>query len=171
MPHLNLPLSNLLHETLKRRKKMRRTMARAYYYITNVYNMFQMKLLFNGSYKEDRGSLFTRRHLEKTRGNRQKLHWEMFHIEKGNNFFRVRTIIHFNNLPRDAVQSLSLELFKIWLARVLDHPIKAPFSQEKLDLLIPRDPFQHGLVCGSMIHLAAAYIQILSTLSLLIILD
>lgn len=31
--------------------------------------------------KEDGGSLFTRHHMEKTRSNRYKLHWEKFYLD------------------------------------------------------------------------------------------
>ncbi|GAB0182117.1 hypothetical protein GRJ2_000677000 [Grus japonensis] len=65
-----------------------------------------------GNYKEDGGSLFMRSYMEKTRGNRYKLHWERFHLDIRKKFFTVRTIIHWNNLPRDVVESSSLEVFK-----------------------------------------------------------
>ena len=38
-------------------------------------------------------------------------------------FFTVRTINHWNNLPRDVVESPSLEVFKMRLDRVLDNLI------------------------------------------------
>ncbi|KAK4811083.1 hypothetical protein QYF61_016369 [Mycteria americana] len=53
-------------------------------------------------YKEDGGSLFTRSHIERTRGNGYKLHWETFHLHIRKKFFTARTIIHWNNLPREA---------------------------------------------------------------------
>ena len=46
------------------------------------------------SYKEDGGSLFTRSHMEKTRGNRYKLHWERFHFDIRKTFFTARTTDH-----------------------------------------------------------------------------
>ncbi|KAK4828698.1 hypothetical protein QYF61_000536 [Mycteria americana] len=39
-----------------------------------------------GSYKEDRSSLFTSSHMEMTRGNGYKLHWERFHLDIRNCF-------------------------------------------------------------------------------------
>ncbi|KAK4829880.1 hypothetical protein QYF61_007272 [Mycteria americana] len=66
-----------------------------------------------GSYKEDRGFLFTRSHMEKTRGNRYKLHQERFHLDRRKKFFTLRTINHWNNLPRDVVESPLLEVFKM----------------------------------------------------------
>lgn len=40
-----------------------------------------------GSYREEGGSLFTRSHTEKTRGNRYKLYQERFHLNIRNKFF------------------------------------------------------------------------------------
>ena len=56
-----------------------------------------------GSYKEERGSLFASSHVEKTRDSGYKLHWEKIYLDTGKKFFTVRTIIHWNNLPRDVV--------------------------------------------------------------------
>jgi len=47
-------------------------------------------------------------HMEKTRGNRNKLHWERFHLNTRKEFFTLRAIIHWKNLPRDVVESASL---------------------------------------------------------------
>ncbi|KAK4827174.1 hypothetical protein QYF61_015136 [Mycteria americana] len=71
-----------------------------------------------GGYKEDRGSLFRRSHMEKTKANGYKLYLEKFHLSIRNNFFAVRTINRWNNLLRDVVESPSLEVFKIQLDRV-----------------------------------------------------
>jgi len=68
---------------------------------------------FKGSYKEDKGSLFTRRHMEKTRRNGYKMHQEGFHLNLKRKFFTVRKISHWNNLPRDMVDFLLLEVFKV----------------------------------------------------------
>ena len=61
--------------------------------------------------------------MEKTRGNGSKLHWERFHLDIGKKIFTVRTINHWNNLSRDVMESLSLEVFKMRLDRVLDNLI------------------------------------------------
>ncbi|GAB0181377.1 hypothetical protein GRJ2_000603000 [Grus japonensis] len=76
----------------------------------NLITVFQY---LKGGYKEDRGSLITRSHMEKTKGNGYKLHQERFHLDIRNNIFTVRTINHWNNLPRDVVESPSLEVFKM----------------------------------------------------------
>ncbi|KAK4805622.1 hypothetical protein QYF61_022380 [Mycteria americana] len=73
-----------------------------------------------GGYKEDGGSLITRSHMEKTRASEYKLHRERFRLDIRNTFFTVRTIIHWNNLPRDVVESPLMEVFKMRLDKVLD---------------------------------------------------
>lgn len=46
------------------------------------------------------------------------------------NFLTGRTIIPWNNLPRDAVESPWLEVLKMNLDGVQDNPIEGPFSTE-----------------------------------------
>jgi len=55
------------------------------------------------------------------KGQRCKLHWERFHLDMRKKLFTVRTIAHWNNLPRDVVESPSLEIFKMQLDGVLDN--------------------------------------------------
>lgn len=43
------------------------------------------------------------------------------------NFFTERTLDPWNNLPRDVLESLSLEVFKMWLNRLLNNLIYHPF--------------------------------------------
>lgn len=57
-----------------------------------------------GSYTEDRGSLFSRSHAEKTRGNGYKLHQETFQLDTRKKKFTVRITFHWNVLPRDAAE-------------------------------------------------------------------
>ena len=60
--------------------------------------------------------------MEKTRGNGYKLYQEIwFHLDIRKTIFRLRTINHWNNLPRDVVESPSLEVFKMRLDRVRDN--------------------------------------------------
>ncbi|GAB0181296.1 hypothetical protein GRJ2_000594900 [Grus japonensis] len=77
----------------------------------------------NGNCKENRGSLLLMSHMDKTWGNGYKLYQERFHLHIREKFFIVRTIIHWNNLPRDVVESPLLEVFKMLLDRVLDNLI------------------------------------------------
>ncbi|KAK4833053.1 hypothetical protein QYF61_027555, partial [Mycteria americana] len=72
-----------------------------------------------GSYKEDRGFLFTRSHMEKTMGNGYKLHHKRFHLNIRKKIFTVRTINHWNNVPNDVVESPSPKVFNMRLDRVL----------------------------------------------------
>lgn len=50
-----------------------------------------------------------------------------FHFETRNNFITVRTISHWNHLPRDVVKSPLLEAFRMQLDKVLDNLIDASF--------------------------------------------
>ncbi|GAB0182054.1 hypothetical protein GRJ2_000670700 [Grus japonensis] len=69
-----------------------------------------------GDYKENRDSLFTRSHMENMRGNGRK-----FLLDTRGKFFTMRTISHWNNLPREVVDSPTWDTFKIQLDRVLGH--------------------------------------------------
>lgn len=59
--------------------------------------------------------------MEQARDNGYKLHRERFclGVRKYIFFFTVRTIPHWNNLTRDAVESLSLEVFRMQLDSVI----------------------------------------------------
>jgi len=54
-----------------------------------------------------------------TRGNGYKLKLRKFRVNMRKNFFPLRMTEHWNRLPREAVDSPSLELFKIHLDEVL----------------------------------------------------
>lgn len=62
-----------------------------------------------GSCKGDRCFLFTRSQKGKTGDDGRKLSWERFHLDIIKNFFTVRTISHWNNLPM-YVESQPLEV-------------------------------------------------------------
>jgi len=66
--------------------------------------------------------------MEKTWGNRYKPHWERFHLNMRKRFFTVRTVDHWNNLPKDVVEFPSVEVFNMQLDRVLDNLIWPPSS-------------------------------------------
>lgn len=61
------------------------------------------------SYKEDEGSLFARRHMERTMGDGHKLHLNRFQLAEGNYCtYSKKTVIHLDSLPRDVAESPSL---------------------------------------------------------------
>lgn len=58
------------------------------------------------------GGLFSLMLRERTRGNGQKLNYRKFHITIRKAVFTVRMHHHWSRLPREFVESLSLEIFK-----------------------------------------------------------
>lgn len=73
-----------------------------------------------GGYKEVEGSLFARSHVEKTRGNKFKLHWERFLLNTRKKFFHQEESITVTSFLRDVVEPPLLEIFKMKLDRMLD---------------------------------------------------
>jgi len=72
----------------------------------DLITMFQY--LKNG-YKEDGDSLLTRSHTEKTRSNGYKLILGRFRLDRRGKSFTMRTISHWNNLPREVVDCPTLD--------------------------------------------------------------
>ena len=85
---------------------------------------------------------------DRTKGNGHKLEHTKSHTNMRRNFYTVRVAEHWNRLPREAVDSPSLEIFKTCLDAYLCSLLQgACFGRGVWTSMVSRGPFQPLQFC------------------------
>ena len=80
---------------------------------------------------------------DRTRGNRHKLQHTKFYLNIRKNCFTLRVTEPWNRLPREAVGSPSLEMFRVTWMRLSAACSRRTCFSRGLDWMVSRGPFQH----------------------------
>ncbi|GAB0182427.1 hypothetical protein GRJ2_000708000 [Grus japonensis] len=76
-----------------------------------------------GGCQEEGARLFSVVPSDRARGNRHELKYRKFRLNMRKNFFTLRVTEHWHRLPREVVESPSLEIFKTRLDAILCNPL------------------------------------------------
>jgi len=82
-------------------------------------NLINLYKYLKGGFQEDGAKLFSVVPSDRTRGNRHKVKHRKFQLNMTKNFSTLRVMEHWNRLPREVVESPSLEIFKTLLDEIL----------------------------------------------------
>jgi len=106
-----------------------------------------------GGCQKDGARLFPVVPSDRTRGNGHKLKQRKLQLNPRKNFFPLKVMEHW--LPREAVESPSLEIFQPRLDTVLCSLLWVTLLRQGIGLGDPRGPFQPRPVCDSVSQSAA----------------